>query len=257
MSWHDESDHPFAGISEKLKRADENIANLHGEIGKFFESCEYPILPDEDSKEWQEAVDYHSNLIVPIKLSVLCGEIVHHMRSCLDHIAWYFSSGTHRRDHENSIQFPIISTVPPTKDELSRYDRNIKGITNPNVRDLIYKLQPYKRGDKALDHPLCIIHDMERFDKHRELAIIASCVSLSIPGVVIEDLLTAFRYSQGAPLTPAERATAERTLQAHVKASPQIAFVKFGKRKTQPIVPGLQQLLNAVDKVVTLFADEV
>jgi hypothetical protein len=84
--------HPFHGITEKLRRADENIVSLHGEILKFFGESKYPTIPHPDAEEWQEAVDYHKELRIPKRFGVLSGEIVHHLRSCLDHIVWHFSS---------------------------------------------------------------------------------------------------------------------------------------------------------------------
>jgi hypothetical protein len=86
MAWQDDPEHPFAGIAEKLKRADENIVNLNGEISKFFAESEYPVIPKPDDKRWKEALEYHRELKVPKRFSVLGGEIIHHFRSCLDHI---------------------------------------------------------------------------------------------------------------------------------------------------------------------------
>ena len=41
MHWTEDDDHPFAGIAEKLKRADENIVNLNDEILTFFKLSKY------------------------------------------------------------------------------------------------------------------------------------------------------------------------------------------------------------------------
>src|SRR6266481_7650612 len=106
--WFDDENHPFYGIVEKLKRFDENIGNLHNEIIAFFKGSKYPVLSNPDSKEWQEAVDYHRELVIPKRFSVLSGEIIHHLRSCLDHIVWHFSSAHYRRGHANAIEFPVF-----------------------------------------------------------------------------------------------------------------------------------------------------
>src|SRR6266704_2774678 len=47
MVWTTDPDHPFAGIAEKLKRADENIVDLHKEILRFFKICKYPVIPTQ------------------------------------------------------------------------------------------------------------------------------------------------------------------------------------------------------------------
>jgi len=104
-------DHLFNGIFEKLKRADENIVNLKVEIDAFISSGEYPVIPHPNSEMWQKAVDYHRNKLVPKRFSVLAGEIVHHLRSSLDHIVWHFSSDDARKK-PNGLEFPMFEAEP-------------------------------------------------------------------------------------------------------------------------------------------------
>jgi hypothetical protein len=75
----------FDGIHEKLKRADENIVNLQAEVSRFFQECEYPVMPKVQDKEHTKALAYYKSMKIPLRFSVLSGEIVHHLRSCLDH----------------------------------------------------------------------------------------------------------------------------------------------------------------------------
>lgn len=258
MAWHDEPAHPFAGIAEKLKRANENIINLDREIAEFFEKCPYPVIPDVDSEEWQSAVDYHKNLVIPLYASVLCGEIVHHLRSCLDHVVWHFSSTRYRLEFENAIEFPVLRAEPLPKDKPRQYDRKIKGVSNPSVLSLIGDMQPYKRVSGVEDDPILIVHDMDRFDKHRELAIVASCAGVAIPpGTSMEAVRAIVKSSQGEAVTEAERRLAGRTINQNAKVAPQIAFPKFGKRKNQFVIPSLFQLSQAIFDRVDLFASEV
>src|ERR1043166_6632176 len=132
MPWNDDDSHPLAGVAKKLERADEGILNLHNEITAFFKECQYPTVPKPHTQGWQEAIDYHKALKVPNRFSVLSGQIVHHFRSCLDHVVWYFSSPTYRAKRENAIQSPVFSK-PLSSDDRARYQRKIEGITNPRV----------------------------------------------------------------------------------------------------------------------------
>jgi hypothetical protein len=256
MSWHDDDKHPFAGIAEKLKRADQSIFDLHNEIIKFFGDSEHPTIPKPDSQGWQEAVDYHKSLTVPKRFSVLSGEIVHHFRSCLDHVVWHFSSPTYRATYENAIEFPVFRE-PLTKDDRRRFERKTGGVTSPAVLKIITDLQPYQRGSSAINDPLCIVHDMDRFDKHRELNIVGGCANVTFPaGTRISDILFVIGYRDGK-LTEAEVAAAQRTLKVDANVTPQVAFAKFGDRKDAFVVPALTELLNALDGVIELFAVEV
>lgn len=257
MAWHDDPNHPFAGIAEKLKRADKNIVNLHGEIGVFFDRCKYPVLPDVNAKEWQDAVDYFKELPIPLRFSVLSGEIVHHLRSCLDHIAWHFSNAHYRIDHENAIEFPVFREQPIDKKELARYERKVKGITNPSVLSLILDLQPYKRGNYAEDDPICIVHDMDRFDKHRELAIVHSVAGVKIPNVNPAVVQAFIKHSKGESLSAADFSLIGRTLKNNAEVFPLVAFAKFGKGKGELVFPALVQLHKAIADTVALFANLV
>lgn len=253
-----DSSNPFAGIAEKLKRANENILNLQSEIATFTESGDYTVIPDVNSEEWQKAVNYNRDRVIPLRFAVLSGEVIHHLRSCLDHVVWHFSSAQYRIERENSILFPVLQKAPIKKEELVRYQGNIKGITNPKVLRLIDEMQPYHRGDDALNDPICIIHDMDRFDKHRELVVTNSVANLHFPpGTPSEGIAALMKHSEGNKLTPAELAAAQVAMKNDMKVAPGIAFAQVGKRKTQPVIPTLTQLKNHLASVIGLFAKEL
>src|SRR5205807_156790 len=254
--WANDPGHPFAGIAEKLKRADQNIVNLHSEIMAFFQSCKYPVIPNTDDKEWQDAVNYHKVLLIPKRFSVLAGEIVHHFRSCLDHIVWIFSDDTAKRLHENALEFPIFRD-PLTKDDLRRYERKIQGITNARVRALIKQFQPYQRGANAVNDPLCIVHDMDRFDKHRELVIVTSCANAIFSSMPADLMKVVAAYAKTKTVSLDDLRVFQRAVKQDADVTPQIAFAQFGNRKHGLVVPCLAQLLDAVGDVADLFAREL
>ncbi len=247
--------HPFAGIAERLKRADQNIVNLHDEITTFFKKCDYPIIPHPNDKEWQNAVDYHRNLEIPLRFAVLAGEIVHHLRSSLDHLVWIFSSAKARTENSVSIAFPILWRDPPTPKELKRFDRNIQGITDSRVRDIITALQPYHRGGDGIDDPLAIVHEMNRYDKHRELLLVSSGITVSIitSQLSTEATEAISRHGEGKLLSDRQKALIGKAIKQNHNVTPMVAFSKFGRRKTQAVIPSLTQLINAVAKDIELF----
>lgn len=249
-------DDPFAGILVKLQRADENIDNLGREIRRFFQECKYPVMPNDDDKRWQDAVDYHRSLAIPKRFSVLVGEIVHHWRSCLDHIVWNFSDPTYRSTHETRIQFPIL-IEQPSANEIKRLERQIGGIADPSdARGLILELQPYKLGADAIDSPLSIVHNMDRADKHRELVIVQAIGNLVLPPDTPPNVVAAATvYGQGKDelLSKAERNAVYRALHEHGKFFPEVAFAEFGKRKGQFVIPSLRKLSGHIEKLVAVF----
>ncbi len=238
----------FPGIDEKLARANENIRNLKIEIDSFFESSDYPTIPDVDDERVFQALEYHRDRPIPIRLAVIAGEVVHHLRSCLDHIVWDFSSETYRNDFFYKIQFPILEKEPVDKKELARYDGMIEGITNPAVRTLTSDCQPYKTAD-PVDCPLLILHKMDVVDKHRELILCATNAEIGVPLNVLERIMR--DKPKGYEITPADLVG---QLKPKVQTIPRISFRDFGRKKIHPVVPGLNELSNYVAGVVAMFA---
>lgn len=254
--WANDDKHPFAGIATKLKRADESIVNLNSEILAFLQASKYPVIPNADDKDWQSAVNYHKDLVIPKRFSVLAGEIVHHFRSCLDHIVWLFSNDNARRLHGNVIEFPVISETP-NKDKKRRFDAQIQGVDKPSVRKLILAMQPYHLGASAADHALCIIHNMDRFDKHRELVIVTSCANVSFPEITpnLRQVMTA--YAKTKTVSPDDARAFQRAVKYDARVTPQVAFANFGSEKGRFVVPSLVKLLNATGEMTNLFAGEL
>jgi hypothetical protein len=246
MAWHDEPDHPLAGVAEKLIRVKENVSNLDSEIGMFFEQSDYPVLPENDHKVLLKAIEYHKNRVVPPRFSVLAGEIIHHLRSCFDHIAWHFSVQPVKNIRK--IEFPVFDQRPGNHASRKLYEGKVEGITDISVRSLIDSVQPYNASDPLSD-PLWIIHELDIVDKHRELVILPSTGSFSFPPemkAIIED------YERTNPeLGPADIA---RHFKRYGMAHPSISLKNFGGKKIEPIIPGLTQLFNYTVVAVGKFA---
>ena len=160
-------DRDFSGIREKLKRTDQNIRNLDVEVARFLETGKYPaLLPYEDKELLSKGAAYHEKRVIPLRFSVLAGEIIHHLRSCLDHIVWQFSAQWYRTLKPKQIEFPILEVRPVNKEAIAAYERKVKGVSDPGALILIEALQPYNRINPIYSS-LLIIHKMDIVDKHR------------------------------------------------------------------------------------------
>ena len=112
---------------------------------------------------------------------------------------------------------------------------------------LIDDLQPYHAAN-PLDHPLCIVHDMGRFDKHRELAIVGY-----VFGLHGSPYLSHYIRPDSGPIPP----PIAREIEKNMKLTPSIAFVKFGRRENQRVIPALEELETFIRGVVSKFEDEL
>ena len=249
-------EHPLDGILEKLKRADQNIINLNSEITDFIEAGKDTVFPNDNDQAFQDAVKKHGDREVPLRFSVLAGEIVHHFRSCLDHLVWLLSSEQYRADFPNRIEFPIFAVEPTRKEEIARYDGKIKGITSPKAKATINAFQPYKRlakGEIPENDPLCIVHDMDRFDKHRELVLAIPSIGMTVTAETIYKFAI---LKEKADATPNDWKIFDSDMHVNSKFSPQISFRQFGKGENEAVIPGLRQLGKYVGSFIALFGDE-
>lgn len=242
---------PPQAIYERLDRADECLKNLDAEIRHFLELSKYPFIPQENAEVTLDAVNYHRNREIPKRFGILSGEIIHHLRSCLDHIAWQLSSEKYRRDHPTAIEFPILEKRPTKRDERSRYQKKIKGISSPSALRLIESLQPY-HNTSPLDSKLFIIHKMDIFDKHREIVV---CDSTGQAEIHIRDIPPEIVQKHLA----GEDVIADIYAQVKKcgKVTPQISFEYPPRRPRKPVSATLQDLANAVRDVVEAFAEEL
>ena len=237
--------HPFRGIAEKLNRSHENIKNLEAEIARFFQESEYPLLSNDEGKIIREAVEYHRKLPVPLRFSVLSGEIIHHLRSCLDHIVWHFSNGEYRREHMGWIEFPILKDRPSSAHVFTKYERKIKGITDTRVLGLVERVQPYN-GSGSLNSNLLAIHKFDIMDKHRTLVIVASTGAFEFP----IDMVQRYRPNPSETTINAPPDLVAE-LKRQGKLVPQVAFSDFAGGESEPVIQALAGMHNAVISIVS------
>ena len=98
-------------------------------------------------------------------VSAIAGDIVHNLRSALDHLVWEFSDP----DQRPRSEFPVYLQSGNGSD-------GFEGGGQPKIRTLplalqsqVEELQPYHSGGSAKSHPLWLIHDLDRIDKHRRI----------------------------------------------------------------------------------------
>src|ERR1700724_711353 len=88
----------LAGVYEKLKRADESIQNLNSEIVAFLDERPEGGFSDDKQKAAKQLAEFHTKRVVPLRFGVIAGEVAHHLRSSLEHIAWLLSSDQYQLD---------------------------------------------------------------------------------------------------------------------------------------------------------------
>jgi hypothetical protein len=233
-------------VHEKLNRADEIIRSLDSEITAFLKPPEAGFSNNKQ-KAANELLQ-HARRQVPPRFGIIAGEVAHHLRSSLDHIAWLLSCHQYQRSHEGAISFPILTEKPRKKAELGSYSRKLEGIQSAAARALIERLQPYHASTPA-DDPLAITHKLDRVDKHQALVLVEAVWNMNLTLPPIRSwMISGFDVNH-------ESSAPQAADNVKLQFNQYIAFAEFGERKRQPVIPSLMQLAAAVRGVVRQFSE--
>lgn len=171
---------PDAAYTLKLGRAQKHLDELNLEIAAFSE--DHPCVPVRDRQTkpnvWRIAAHLAQKPAPDIALIV--GDVVHNLRSALDHMARAL-----RPDKRNTLaQYPILrddiwadkpSPGEEVSDRVAAWERNVKGMDTGAVA-IIKESQPYLATGPGV-HPLRTITALNNADKHFELADVQSGIA--------------------------------------------------------------------------------
>jgi hypothetical protein len=171
------SDSPFAGPRAKLQRAETHLQSLDDEWRAFIETQPYAVShefkPEPPNGQWTSR--FVIERPIPLALSVIMGDALHNLRSCLDHLVGCFVE-RHGGAISSHHTFPILHSKKQFEGKVEKARRKgdrggpLYGIPNPGPEwALIEESQPYHHGDASREHPLAVLNEMVNIDKHRQL----------------------------------------------------------------------------------------
>lgn len=155
------------GIRLKVERAHEHLQALDDKLRELSKRLNQEgVIRENDSQTgdyvWRLKVD--PALTYPI--SIISGDFVHNLRSALDQLV--FELATKDRP---LTEFRIFLKPGPGRDGF--HEAGIPKIWSLPIdaKVIIERMQPYNgwNGLKGKRHPLWLIHDLDRIDKHRTL----------------------------------------------------------------------------------------
>jgi hypothetical protein len=163
------------GCMAKIDRAKEHHESLKTNVNEFLESA-YKSLTQSS---------YHSDdglrvilratcpLEVNLKISVIAGEIVHQLRSSLDHL---LCALIHQAGHSpgRATQFPICTSRESYEEQVKR--GRIKGVS-PAAEKLIEQSQPFT-NQTPNDTIINVVSILNNWDKHNALVISAAAAQV-------------------------------------------------------------------------------
>lgn len=171
----------LAGVNAKIKRADEHIERLKTLVDAFKASEPYAPFLDRDPNTG------HCDLYLVRKqrpsedISLAIGDVVHNLRSALDHFAyqWVLRRGSGAPDPRT--QFPIFAFrrarlrgTRTIRGYEERVTEQLPGISRCTAAGAVFEgVQPYHRAYRPLWH----VNHLDVLDKHRLLQVTSSRIA--------------------------------------------------------------------------------
>lgn len=144
-------------IRVKIERAKKNLLNLEREILAFGNKTFYAGTTDPETKH----VELGEHQIWDFDFLAAAGDVVHNLRSALDHLAYQLVWAGSGEEPSRRIYFPIAKDAAAYEGEKAR---KVEGMC-PKAIKAIDALKPYKGGNDTLWR----IHELDNIDKHRQL----------------------------------------------------------------------------------------
>ncbi len=242
------------GSRLKVERAKEHFRYLQAQIVTFLAQNPYGIVIDQDKKTGEAIWYARVSQEPPGQWAAIVGDIVHNLRAALDHIVFQLIG-----DPQNEYsEFP--SSWKAEHYESSGRGK-IKGVPVA-AETIIQTVQPYQRGDAYHAHPLYLLNELARRDRHRLLNIVGAAARIQQftigKGDIHIDRLEIGGPQFVCPLKDGAqiirlKMTAEPPVDVESQFAFEIAFEEIGPAKGQTVVPLLQQLISFVDGIVTIF----
>lgn len=157
-------------IFDRLGRAEEHLETIKCRLLRHYEADKY-LLTGEYQRDFNQPGGRGSIVTDPVtlpeidpRLNTIIGELLHDLRSALDHLAWQLvlnAGGTPTDD----TKFPI--EAPTTNLQGKQGNPGVAGGVSRKAKTLIASAQPYKWGTRYREHPLWLLHKLWNIDKHR------------------------------------------------------------------------------------------
>jgi len=260
---------PRAKLSRGLELRDELDRYIDQMLGPVENRPSLALRVDGATSECVLYVNDVSDLsILFTRVGILVGDVVHNMRSALDHLVYQLAlintSGNVARP--DRTQFPISDT----RDRFEHATATDLAEVAPNHRAIIEGFQPYHPTEEntavgVYFHPLAMLRGLSNTDKHRILTpVLIPSTRFSIDGPVawLENLVIDYvaRHTQGELKVEAmvpglvlarfhpPAGTVPAAPQPVGHASPTLAF-----EDGRPVVDVLDKIGGAVERVISTF----
>jgi hypothetical protein len=224
-------------IRVKIERANKHIAELEDFLLNSGVLEGKSIRRNTDAEAGNPLLHFGSFHIYEPDIPAIIGDVVHNLRSALDHLAYHLvmvgtDNGEVRTEPWEKIQFPITHSADSYKSK--RTAGKVQGMERKAI-EAIDALKPYKGGYE----PLWLLHKLDNTDKHSFILPIGEDVIIA--GVSLR-ASEPFFTSIGDPKADND-----------VNFAGEEPLVEPAVGKANAVLPTLHKLSQLVGDIVTSF----
>lgn len=164
------------GIREKLGRADEHLVTLDNEVMAYFKTEPHAYWTDANYNTGRYSIRVTIKTPPPVRLGVLCGDVIHCLRCVLDHLVC-----SHVPHITTRTAFPLYDSRAAyfSKVIAPAWGNKPGPLTGLDPEGALFAYiqaaQPYNGPHGVAHHALWVLGKLSNADKHR--AILARAAS--------------------------------------------------------------------------------
>ena len=176
--------HPLHPAAVKLWRADEQAKAFHNEVMPLLKTA-YPakIVRQGDAEPGEYVLRYHAPEL-PIVWSVRVGEVIHNLRSSLDHMVWTLVERDQGSPGKHTA-YPVFTGKTEFEENIGMLSRTRKGCMFGLGQEgiaMLRRTQPYHGwhdGGDAHESALLLLDELWNIDKHRAVPLVYASAQLT------------------------------------------------------------------------------
>jgi hypothetical protein len=155
-------DHPLDGVFAKLDRADEHLDALHADLAAFVDRRPYDFPELRNPDTGLTTIKIVERETPPIRFAVMFGDVIHNLRSALDHLAWQLvlANGS----NPTGIGFPIFTSEKEF--ESWKWPAKLQRMCAADAA-LVKELQPFDGRVGPHFEALAWVNSQSKIDKHQ------------------------------------------------------------------------------------------
>jgi hypothetical protein len=168
---------PIDSALIRIRHAEECFGTLQNQVKSWMNQNPYSLVEKTNTDLTRYSIVLRVENEPPLpKWSLIASDIVHSLRSALDHYVYAiarYESGQEIPPGDSSLMFPICDTSEKFREQDRR---RLKTLSQP-TRTALESVQPYNRPHEIFFPLLGVLRDFDDINKHRLLMIAFSAVA--------------------------------------------------------------------------------